>query len=179
MAGSTVISSGTRITGPLFSKDDLTIDGTVEGPVVGEGRVTIGRSADVRGEVRGREVTIAGPLKWSVHATVSIRLLESAEVQGDLTAPRIAIDEGAVFEGQVRMLRKTATDSVTARAPESRPSSGSGPPTPSVPSATSAPPSPKVPVTAPSAAPSPAALAGRQIPTLAVPGKKTLVRRTR
>jgi cytoskeletal protein CcmA (bactofilin family) len=147
MPGSTVISSGTRIAGPLFSKDDLTIEGTVEGPISGEGRVVIGTSADVRGEVRGREVTIAGPLKWSVHATVSIRLLDSAEVQGDLSAPRIAIDEGAVFEGQVRMLRNPAPAAIPIEAPPAQ-----------------AP-------TAPAAA--------REIPALAVPGKKALVRRTR
>jgi cytoskeletal protein CcmA (bactofilin family) len=173
MAGSTVISPGTRIAGPLFSKDDLTIDGTVEGPVTGEGRVTIGPSADVHGEVCGSEVTIAGPLRWNVRATVSIRLLSSAEVQGDLAAPRIAIDEGAVLEGQVRMLRKpaaaAAATTATARPAEAKPT-----PTPTKSSAVSTAPPPKAPANA-----SPPPATAREIPTLAVPGKKTLVRRTR
>jgi len=104
----TVIGPETRIAGPLTGKDDLEIHGTVDGPVHGEASVTIAAGARVAGEVRGRDVIIGGELAHPVFATGLVRLLSSAKLTGDIEAPRIAIDEGAVFDGQSRMRKKPA-----------------------------------------------------------------------
>jgi cytoskeletal protein CcmA (bactofilin family) len=99
----TVIGPETRIAGALSGKDELVVEGTVDGTVSGDGAVTIAAGSTVNGDVRGREVVIAGVLRHNVFATQSVRLLATAEVYGDIATPRIAIDEGAVFEGQIRM----------------------------------------------------------------------------
>jgi cytoskeletal protein CcmA (bactofilin family) len=77
----------------------------VDGPVEGTAQVTIAAGARVGGEVRGRDVVVGGKLEHNVHATGTIHLLATADVRADLIAPRIAIDVGAQFEGQVRMVR--------------------------------------------------------------------------
>ncbi len=56
--------------------------------------------------MRGRDVVVAGKLAHNVFATHTVHLQASAELHGDIEAPRVAIDEGAVFEGQVRMKRR-------------------------------------------------------------------------
>ncbi len=113
----TVIAPGTRIAGALSGKDDLEIHGTVDGPVHGEALVTIAAGAKIGGEVRGRDVIVAGELEHSVIASAVVRLTATARVTGDIEAPRIAIDEGAVFEGSIRMMRKpTAATTPTATA---------------------------------------------------------------
>src|SRR6478735_9752066 len=104
----TLIGPDTRVAGPLSGKDDLVVEGTVDGPVEGAAQVTIAAGARVAGEVRGRDVVVAGLLTHNVYATGTVRLLASAEVRADIEAPRIAIDEGAVFEGEVRMVRAPA-----------------------------------------------------------------------
>ena len=111
----TVIGRDTRVGGPLTGKDDLVIEGLVDGAVIGEGSVTIAPGGRVNGEVRAREVTIGGLIHHPVHAQVSIHVLATAEVLGDLYAPRIAIDDGAMCEGALRMGRKPAE---TPRATE-------------------------------------------------------------
>lgn len=120
----TVIGPETRVHGALHGKDDLLVEGIVEGSVTGEATVTIAAGSTVTGEVRGREVVIAGALGHSVYATHAVRLLATAEVRGDIHAPRMSIDEGALFEGQVRMDRAAPTD---RRSPDSPMRNAGGP----------------------------------------------------
>lgn len=244
----TVIAPGTRIAGALSGKDDLEIHGTVDGPVHGEALVTIAAGAKIGGDVRGRDVVVAGELSHSVIASAVVRLTATARVTGDIEAPRIAIDEGAVFEGSIRMRKPAAATTTTAtaaavsaaapavkatppvskapeptagkapeptavKAPEpvaakpASPMAGSAPnpvtPTPA-PAATNAPteysrsargdapPRPqqqqprrdvapaKAVVTQPNQAPqvAPASVVAREIPSLAAPGRKALIRKS-
>lgn len=158
----THIGPETRVAGPLSGKDDLTVEGTVDGPVDGAAQVLIAAGARVAGEVRGRDVVVGGTLTHNVYATGTIRLLATADVRADLIAPRIAIDEGAQFEGQVKMTR--------AAAPQPQPVAAA----PVV-----APPVAATPVAAPVVRPvTPAAPASREIPSLPAIGKRKIVRRT-
>jgi cytoskeletal protein CcmA (bactofilin family) len=151
----TVIGPDTRIAGPLSGKDDLEVHGTVDGPVHGEAAVTIAAGARIAGEVRGRDVVVGGELAHPVFASGSVRLLATAVMTGDIEAPRVAIDEGAVFDGQVRMRKKApATTATTAVA---------------VPTTTA------VAVPAAPVKPVPAV---RAIPELAAPGRKPLIRKS-
>jgi cytoskeletal protein CcmA (bactofilin family) len=175
----TVIGPQTRVLGGLGGKDDLVIEGTVEGPIEGEAAVTIAVGARVNGAVRGRDVTVAGELSHPVFATGTVRLLASAHMSGDIEAGRIAIDEGATFDGAVRMRRRTAAAAVATPAPAA--AAAPAPVAPSPPAAAA--PTPPAPATAaPAAAPLPFSptpiSAARQIPELASPGRKRLVRKT-
>ena len=105
MPGSTIIGPSTHIEGGLRGQDDLQIEGRVDGPVVGEAAVSLGAGSQVGGDVWGREVTIAGVLKHDVHASHAVHLLSTAEVYGQIVAPRITVDDGAVLEGQVKITR--------------------------------------------------------------------------
>lgn len=153
----TVIGPETRIAGPLSGKDDLEVHGTVDGPVRGEASVTIAAGARIAGEVRGKDVIIGGELAHPVFASGTVRLLSTAVVTGDIEAPRLAIDEGAVFDGQIRMRKKH-------------------PPMPAA-GAPHAPAQVPAPIATP-AAPVHAVPAVRAIPELASPGRKPLIRKT-
>ena len=155
----TVIGPETRISGPLSGKDDLEVHGTVDGPVHGEAGVTIAAGARIGGEVRGRDVVIGGELAHPVFASGTVRLLATAVMTGDIEAPRLAIDDGAVFDGQIRMGKKTAS-ATTTTAPAA---------TVSVPTTTA------VAVPAAPVKPVPAV---RAIPELAAPGRKPLIRKS-
>jgi cytoskeletal protein CcmA (bactofilin family) len=167
----TVIGPETRIAGPLSGKDDLEVHGTVDGPVRGEASVTIAAGARIGGEVRGRDVIIGGELAHPVIATGMVRLLATAVVTGDIEAPRMAIDEGAVFDGQVRMRRKAAP--AASAAPLAVTPAATPPVTAPVRS-----PSQMTPHVAVPAAPVQAVPATRAIPELATPGRKPLIRKS-
>jgi cytoskeletal protein CcmA (bactofilin family) len=116
----TVITAGTHLEGGLRSKDDLHVEGRVDGAIVGEAAVEVAEGAQVGGDVWGREVTIAGVLRQNVHATSAVHLLATAEVYGDIVAPRITVEDGAVLEGNVKITR-TAPAQLTERRAASSP----------------------------------------------------------
>jgi cytoskeletal protein CcmA (bactofilin family) len=102
---STIIGPGTHIEGGLRARDDLQVHGKVDGNIVGEGAVLLAAGAEVGGDVTGAEVTIGCALRHTVYASRSVHLLPTAEVYGDVTAPRIVVDDGAVLEGNVKITR--------------------------------------------------------------------------
>jgi cytoskeletal protein CcmA (bactofilin family) len=102
---STIIGPGTQIEGGLRASDDVQVHGKVGGSIVGEAAVLLAAGAVVSGDVTGAEVTIGCALRHAVHASRSVHLLSTAEVYGDVTAPRIVIDDGAVLEGNVKITR--------------------------------------------------------------------------
>jgi cytoskeletal protein CcmA (bactofilin family) len=176
----TVIGPGTRVAGPLHGKDDLLIEGTVEGPVTGEAQVTIAQGAVVKGIVRGRDVVLAGRLDFDLIGTATARLAATAELNGNIEAPRVAIDEGAVFDGQVRMKRTaTATPAAAPTAPPPAPRAAPGASTPAGPPApaAAAPPASTLATPAPAATPAPPRSGPREIPILPEIGKRKLTRR--
>jgi cytoskeletal protein CcmA (bactofilin family) len=117
----TVIAAGTRVGGALSADGDLVIAGVVDGNIDGKGTVTIEAGARVGGTepkvVRGRDVVLAGAFEGCLVATGSVRLLASAELRGDIEAPRVAIDDGALFEGRIRMPRTARPPAATLPDP--------------------------------------------------------------
>ena len=106
MESSTVIGAKTRILGSLHSGDCLVIEGAVDGAIDCDDTVTVGAEAQVGGEIRARDVIVFGVLEHNVRATGTIRLHATAQVKANLDAAKVAIDEGAIFDGQITMERR-------------------------------------------------------------------------
>ena len=92
------------MTGNVTSAGDLVIDGRVEGSIeIGNHNLTIGESAAVVADLIARDVTIAGSVKGNVLGSGKVELKKNSTVEGDITAPRFAMEEGAVLVGKVDM----------------------------------------------------------------------------
>lgn len=115
--GSTVIGRSVTIRGDVTGKEDLFMDGVVEGTIaLPENRLTVGPNARVLADVEAREVVIFGLVEGNLHATGRIELRESAVVEGDIVAARLSIEENANMRGRVS-LSETVTIGVTGRLP--------------------------------------------------------------
>jgi cytoskeletal protein CcmA (bactofilin family) len=79
----------------------------------------------VVGNVRARVITVKGTVEGDLEASDSIVVSPSANVVGDLVAPRVSVVDGATFNGAVRMPRPVAADSA-AKASASSPAAGEG-----------------------------------------------------
>jgi len=101
----TMIAAHTRVGGDVSTDGDLVVEGRVDGSVRAGGQLTLGPAAVVTGAIEARDVRIAGRLDRGLRAEGVVHLLGTAEVHGDLEAARVVIDDGAVFEGQVRLVR--------------------------------------------------------------------------
>ena len=113
--GSTRVSTGTRIVGRIEGEMEVVIDGELEGEVRLVGHLLIGASWAVRGEVVARGVRVAGRVIGDVRGLERIELLAGGSVEGNLTAPRVVVAEGAFLSGRV-VMHDTPAD--RAAAPE-------------------------------------------------------------
>jgi cytoskeletal protein CcmA (bactofilin family) len=110
--GSTVIGKSIVIRGDLSGKEDLYMDGNIEGTITLDGnRLTIGPNAKVLADVHVRDVVVFGSLKGNIKATGRVDLRQSAQVNGDILANRLSIEENATLKGRVELTSATATSS--------------------------------------------------------------------
>jgi cytoskeletal protein CcmA (bactofilin family) len=95
------ISQGIRIKGEVTGKEDLFIDGSVEGKLdLGSGCLTIGPNGKVKAEISAREVTVRGELTGKIVGREKVQLWSTGRVEGEVQTEQLTIEEGAVFRGR-------------------------------------------------------------------------------
>lgn len=111
-----VIGKGVSIKGQIFSKEDLVIDGEIEGTVEAhDHRVTVGPNGRVQAGIRSREIVAQGTINGNVEATEKIDIKKDARLVGDIKTARIVIEDGAYFKGSID-ITKNETKAQPARA---------------------------------------------------------------
>lgn len=104
--GAATIGKSVLIKGQIFSKEDLVIDGTVEGSVEAqENRITIGPNGRVVANVKARDVVVLGHLKGNIEASGRVDIRKGANMTGDIRYSKISIEEGADLRGSLEMIR--------------------------------------------------------------------------
>jgi cytoskeletal protein CcmA (bactofilin family) len=112
------IGDALLVRGDVISTRDLVIHGRVEGTIdLGDHSLTIGVGASVVADLVAKSVTISGEVKGNVTAMSSVALLATGSVEGNVTTPRLIMEDGAVLRGRVDV-----DGSKAARAPVSPPS---------------------------------------------------------
>ena len=104
--GQAHIGRAVTIKGQIFSREDLTIDGEIDGSVELHGhRLTVGPTGRLRARVKARDVVVLGTIHGNVEAADKIELSKDAKLVGDIKTARIAIEDGAYFEGSIAIVR--------------------------------------------------------------------------
>ena len=97
------ISVGTEIKGDILCGGDLRIDGKVEGKVHVKGKMVIGASGRVDGEVTCRNGDISGGMKGKIEVQELLALKSTSTFEGDVSTKRLSIEPGSVFSGTCKM----------------------------------------------------------------------------
>ena len=98
----TTISSGVNIKGTLTADEPVTIAGSLNGDVlVANHAVTVGTGGRVDGAVTARVITVQGGTVGRLIARDIVRVLDGANVRADVATPKLALEDGAVFNGRV------------------------------------------------------------------------------
>jgi len=98
----TIVGSDTRIAGKTSVKGTIRVDGIVEGDVQADW-VVVGETGKILGNTRTRGMVVGGSVEGDIEATETVELREKATMVGEIHAPKLAISEGAVFDGRARM----------------------------------------------------------------------------
>jgi cytoskeletal protein CcmA (bactofilin family) len=98
----TTIGKGVNITGSLTADEPVSILGMLNGEVlVANHAVTVETGGRVDGAVTARVITVQGGTAGRLIARDVVRVLEGATVNADVATPKLALEEGAVFNGKV------------------------------------------------------------------------------
>jgi cytoskeletal protein CcmA (bactofilin family) len=121
------IGQSVFIQGTLVGKEDLTVDGKVEGEIrLEEHLLTIGEHGIIQADVHAKNIVIHGQLNGNASADDKVEISATGQVRGDIRAPRVAIHDGATFRGGIDM---EVGEKVRSDKAESKPNSAVSTPT--------------------------------------------------
>jgi len=117
-----VLANDVDIKGTIKFENELIFDGKIEGEIVSDaGSLTIGKNANVHGEVKTKSVVVHGSVTGNISVTERCELKASSQLTGDLKAMRIVIEEGATFIGKSEVTPNKPIKNDRAAAPASTP----------------------------------------------------------
>ncbi|HTM49181.1 MAG TPA: polymer-forming cytoskeletal protein [Bryobacteraceae bacterium] len=104
-----VIGSSMTVKGEVHSREELYVDGEIQGSIELQHRLTIGPNGKVNATVKAREVVVHGVIQGNVQAVEKIILREKASLVGDIKTAGIVIEDGAYFKGSIDITRAEAS----------------------------------------------------------------------
>jgi cytoskeletal protein CcmA (bactofilin family) len=104
----TYVAAATRIVGTIVGKGAYVFCGTVEGDCDIDGAVTLAKDGHWKGVMKGTDIVVAGTVEGDVIAKQRIEVLGSARISGSLSGNSIGVAEGAVIEGDIKVMSGAA-----------------------------------------------------------------------
>ncbi len=98
-----IIALGTVINGDIVSDGDFRIEGTLNGTVKAKGKIVIGETGKIDGQVSCQNADICGTVKAKLEVTELTVLKATSDFEGDIVTKKISIEPGAVFSGTCHM----------------------------------------------------------------------------
>jgi cytoskeletal protein CcmA (bactofilin family) len=98
-----IIGAGTFIEGDINSNGDMRIDGSLTGTINVKGKLVVGPTGSVEGEIICQNADISGTVKGKIGVAELLSLKSSSKLNGDIITNKIAIEPGAVFSGSCSM----------------------------------------------------------------------------
>jgi cytoskeletal protein CcmA (bactofilin family) len=98
-----LLSRGVSIKGSVKFRNELLIDGEVQGTITSTGILTIGEHARIHGEIRAKSVKVRGSVEGDIFATERCELQAGCMLRGDIETPRLVVDENVTFFGNAKV----------------------------------------------------------------------------
>ncbi|MEI6489296.1 MAG: polymer-forming cytoskeletal protein [Bacteroidota bacterium] len=98
-----IIGAGTKIEGDIITNGDIRIDGSLTGSINVKGKLVVGASGMVEGEIICQNADISGAIKGKIGVAELLSLKASAKLTCDIITNKIAVEPGASFSGSCSM----------------------------------------------------------------------------
>ena len=100
------------IKGDLSGQEDLIIEGRVEGKIeLRQHSVTVGKNGKVKADIYGKTITIEGEVQGNLYGEEQVVLRQTGTVRGNITSPRVSLEDGSNFKGSIDMSPKETSSS--------------------------------------------------------------------
>jgi len=100
-----IVGASMQIKGEIRSREELVIEGEVDGVVESQSSITIGPNGKVKANIKAREVAVYGIVRGNVEVSEKIAIRDKGSVIGDIKTAGISIDDGAYFKGSIDIVR--------------------------------------------------------------------------
>ena len=107
------IGLGTEITGDVTTNGDIRFEGTLKGNLKTKGKVVVGETGNVKGEIICKNSVIEGNIEGKITVSELLTLKATSSLKGDIVTRRLAIEPGAKFTGNCSMASETNTENAT------------------------------------------------------------------
>jgi len=98
-----ILAMGARISGNIYSEEDIRIEGSLDGDLICKGKVIVGPHAVLRGNVKCVNAELSGIVEGDVEANEQLSLREKSQVRGAIKTSTLIIEPGARFNGTCEM----------------------------------------------------------------------------
>jgi cytoskeletal protein CcmA (bactofilin family) len=105
-----LIGAGTTIKGEIKSNGDIRIDGTLTGQVYSKGKVVVGNTGIIDGEIYCQNADFSGTINAKVEVSELLTLKATSKLSGEVTTNKLAIEPGAKFTGSCNMEKTQPSD---------------------------------------------------------------------
>jgi len=115
------------IKGEVTGDEDLLIQGKVDGTInLGGNEVSVGNSGRVSADITAKTIRIEGEVTGDIHGREKVVISASGNVRGNIVAPRVTLEDGAIFKGSIDMDpgESSAAKISTEKQPANSPASG-------------------------------------------------------
>ena len=106
--GISIIGNGTKITGDINSNGDIRVDGSLTGEMITKGKVIIGETGKIKGEINCKNSDVEGSIEGKIIVAQLLVLKTKARIKGDIITNKLAIEPGCQFTGNCDMAAATA-----------------------------------------------------------------------
>ena len=105
-----LIGQGTTIKGDINSDGDIRIDGSLKGNIISKGKVVVGTTGSIKGEINCKNTDISGKVEGKITVSELLSLKSTANIIGDIITNKLAIEPGTKFSGTCNMNESSLTD---------------------------------------------------------------------
>ncbi|HEX2921079.1 MAG TPA: polymer-forming cytoskeletal protein [Bacteroidales bacterium] len=115
-----MISNGTEINGDIISIGDIRIDGSVTGTLNTKGKVVLGPTGKIKGEIICKNSEISGVIEGKITVSHLLNLKASSRILGDILTSKLSIEPGAKFSGNCKMSDNDNNNGDTTAVPKEK-----------------------------------------------------------
>jgi cytoskeletal protein CcmA (bactofilin family) len=110
MSGTTInqVGNGTEINGDINTSGDIRVDGTLVGNLTTKGKLVIGETGTVKGEITCKNSVVSGKIDGKINVAELLSLKASSKINGDIITQKLHIEPGAKFTGTCNMASNTS-----------------------------------------------------------------------
>ena len=114
------IGSSMTVKGEVYSREELNVDGEIQGSIELHHRLTVGPNGKIRANVKAKEVVVHGSIQGNVQSAEKIIIRDKGSLVGDIKTAGIVIEDGAYFKGSIDITKVEAAQK-PAPAPAATP----------------------------------------------------------